>query len=443
LEDECLLVVKQSSRESKGPFNTQRRCKDGTVIDTEIFLCPFRVRDEFEGTLAIYRDVTQQRKLEEQLRQTQKLEAVGQLAAGVAHDFNNLLGVMLGYSELIRYGAEPQSRLFYYADQIRLACSRASSLTGQLLAFGRRQVLLPSVIDLGHFIQEMEKTASRLTREDIELVVDVEPESGKVLADPVQIEQVVLNLVTNACYAMPDGGRLSLHVSCAEVDEERASKHYSLRPIEYVKLTVSDTGVGMDESTVKRIFEPFFTTKPIGVGTGLGLASVHGIVEQSGGAILVSSKPGVGTTFEIYLPRVQRDSTNLSQTSETDSPGGSEAILVAEDDESVRTLVCEMLANLGYHVVPTASTSEALRIVRDPHERIDLLITDVIMPQMNGRELSELAWSSRPELRVLYVSGYGDDLVQRQGVPLHRGGFLAKPFSRTQLATAVRTLLDT
>ena len=443
LEDECLLVAKRLSHENKSPYNTQRRHKDGTILDTEIYLCPFRVRDEFVGTLAIYRDVTQQKKMEEQLWQAQKLEAIGQLAAGVAHDFNNLLAVMVGYSELIREDAEPQSRLFHYADQIRQACSRATSLTGQLLAFSRRQVLLPAVMDLRVFLDELKKTLRRLTREDIELEINVGQQSCQILADPVQIEQVVLNLATNACYAMPNGGRLSLDLSRVNVDEDYARSHSPLRPVEYVKLTVSDTGIGMDEATMKRMFEPFFTTKPVGEGTGLGLASAHGIVEQSGGTILVSSQPGVGTTFEIYLPRTQEELTSSSEPSASQSTGGSETILVAEDNEPLRTLLCEMLASFGYRVLPTASSSDALHIVQDTQQWIDLLITDVIMPQLNGRELSELAWSARPELRVLYVSGYGADLVQRQGVPLRRGGFIAKPFSRVQLATAVRTLLDT
>jgi nitrogen-specific signal transduction histidine kinase len=395
------------------------------------------------GTLAIYRDVTQQKRLEEQLWQAQKLEAIGQLAAGVAHDFNNLLAVMVGYSELICEDAEPQSRLFRNSDQIRKACSRAASLTGQLLAFSRRQILLPTVMDLRVFLVELEKTLRRITREDIELELNVGQQSCQILADPIQIEQVVLNLATNACYAMPNGGRLSLDLSRVNVDEDYARSHSLLRPIEYVKLTVSDTGIGMDEATMKRMFEPFFTTKPVGEGTGLGLASAHGIVEQSDGTILVSSQPGVGTSFEIYLPRTQAELTSSSELSASQSTGGSETILVAEDNESVRTLLCEMLASFGYRVLPTASSSDALHIVQDTQQWIDLLITDVIMPQMNGRELSELAWSARPDLRVLYVSGYGADLVQRQGVPLRRGGFIAKPFSRMQLATAVRTLLDT
>ena len=443
LEDECLLVAKRLFRENKSPYNTQRRHKDGTILDTEIYLCPLRVRDEFVGTLAIYRDVTQQKRLEEQLWQAQKLEAIGQLAAGVAHDFNNLLAVMVGYSELIREDAEPQSRLFRHADQIRQACSRATSLTGQLLAFSRRQILLPTVMDLRVFLMELEKTLRRLTREDVELEINVGQQSCQILADPVQIEQVVLNLATNACYAMPNGGSLSLDLSTVSVDEDYARNHSSLRPIDYVKLTVSDTGIGMDEATMKRMFEPFFTTKPIGEGTGLGLASAHGIVEQSGGTILVSSRLGEGTSFEIYLPRTQAELTSSSEPSESQSIGGSETILVAEDNESVRGLLCEMLTSLGYRVLPTASSGDALHMVQDTREWIDLLITDVIMPQMNGRELSELAWSVRPELRVLYVSGYDADLIQRQGVPLRRGGFIAKPFSRMQLATAVRTLLDT
>jgi PAS domain S-box-containing protein len=442
LEDECSLVAKRRSRENKSPYNTQRRRKDGTILDTEIYLCPLRVHDEFVGTLAIYRDITQQKRLEEQLWQAQKLEAIGQLAAGVAHDFNNLLAIMVGYSELIREGAEPQSPLFRQVDQICQACSRATSLTGRLLAFSRRQTLLPTLMDLRVFLEELEKTLRRITREDIELELNIGQQSCQILADPVQIEQVVLNLATNACYAMPNGGRLSLDLSTVNVDEDYARSHSPLRPVAYAKLTVSDTGIGMDEATMKRIFEPFFTTKPVGEGTGLGLSSAHGIVEQSGGMIFVSSQPGKGTSFEIYLPRTQAALASSSEPPESQTTGGSETILVVEDNESVRALLCEMLASLGYRVLPTASSSDALHTLQDTQEWIDLLITDVIMPQMNGRELSELAWSARPELRVLYVSGYDADLIQRQGVPLRRGGFLPKPFSRMQLAAAVRTLLD-
>jgi PAS domain S-box-containing protein len=304
VEDECSLALQQSSGGCKGPLLSQRRRKDGVVIDTEIFLCPFKVRDNHVGALAIYRDVTQQKKLEEDLRQAQKLEALGQFAAGVAHDFKNLLTIMVGYSELIRDGAEAQSKLFSYADQIHQACTRANSLTQQLLAFSRRQTLQTSVMDLRGFLDKMQSVLRRLMREDVELSMNLGEVSCPINADPVQIEQVLLNLTTNACHAMPHGGRLSLQLSSVTLNAEQARMHPSLRPIEYIKLTVADTGIGMDAATMKHIFEPFYTTKPAGEGTGLGLSSAHGIVEQSGGAILVSSQPGAGATFEIYLPRV-------------------------------------------------------------------------------------------------------------------------------------------
>ena len=442
IEDETSLLVKQLSGEAGGPYHTQRRRKDGTIINVELFLCPLRVRHEVTGLLAIYRDVTEQQKLEDQLRQAQKLEAVGQLAAGVAHDFNNLLGVMVGYSELIRSSVEPQSRLFQHADQIRQACSRATALTRQLLAFSRRQVLLPQVLDLGKILQDMTPILRRLTREDIELAVCANPPIGKILADPTQIEQVVLNLATNAADAMPKGGRLSLQLCNVEVDEAQARIRYPLRPMEYVKLTVSDTGVGMDKTTMEHIFEPFFTTKPKGTGTGLGLASVHGIVEQSGGVVLVSSEPGKGTSFDIYFPRIQDGAAAAAQPTAVQLRRGSETILLAEDEESLRTLVCEMLTDLGYKVLVVSSAVDALRMIQDAQERIDLLVTDVVMPKMNGRELSELAWCSRPEIRVLYISGYAADLIQNHGVPWRHVDFLAKPFTQQELATAVRQLLD-
>jgi PAS domain S-box-containing protein len=438
---EVSLLLEQLSGESGKPCHTRRRRQDGSIIDVELFLCPLRVHYEVTGLLAIYRDTTEQRKLEDQLRQSQKLEAIGQLAAGVAHDFNNLLGVMVGYSELIRSSVEPQSRLFQHADQIRQACSRANTLTRQLLAFSRRQVLLPQVIDLGALLQEMTAMVRRVTREDIELVVCAPP-AGKILADPAQIEQVVLNLATNAADAMPHGGRLSLHLSNLSLDETQARNRYPLRPMEYVHLTVSDTGTGMDKGTLEHIFEPFFTTKPKGTGTGLGLASVHGIVEQSGGAILASSEPGKGTTFDIYLPRVPDGSPVAAPPTEDPLSRGSETILVAEDEEVLRALVCEMLNGLGYSVLLANSSGDALRIIQDCQQRIDMLITDVIMPNMNGRELSELAWSSRPEMRVLYISGYAADLIQQQSGPMRYVDFLAKPFTHYELAAAVRKLLD-
>jgi PAS domain S-box-containing protein len=442
VDSETTLLLKQMSDGGVCPHHTKRRRKDGAIIDVEIFLASMRVREKATGLFAIYRDVTEQRKLEDQLRQAQKLEAIGQLAAGVAHDFNNLLGVMVGYSELIRATAEPHSRLFHHAEQIRQACSRASALTGQLLAFSRRQVLLPQVIHFGNFIKEMTAMLRRVTREDIELEVSVQQPVGLILADPVQIEQVVLNLVTNACDAMPKGGRLCLDVCDVDVDEAQARSLYPLRPNKYVKLAMTDTGVGMDEATLARIFEPFFTTKPQGVGTGLGLASVHGIVEQSGGAVLVSSQLGKGSCFELYFPRAHGTASSPSQPDEPSLTGGSETILVAEDEETLRSIVCEMLAGIGYRVLSADSAHDAARILQNTQEHVDLLITDVIMPKMSGRELSELAWSARPEMQVLFISGYEAGLIRNYAGPMRQANFLAKPFSYTQLAAAVRRILD-
>lgn len=419
-----------------------KRCrKDGEVLEVELFQAPLQVEGQQLGQLAIYRDVTQKRRMEEQLQQAQKLEAVGQLAAGVAHDFNNLLSVMVGYSEQISMGADPESKLFYQSDQIRKACFRAATLTRQLLAFSRRQVLLPQVMSLGTLLEELTKMLRRVTREDIELVVKVNHPTGRIVADPIQIEQVILNLVTNACDAMPNGGQLSIEVANSTVDASRAQAHPSLKPGEYVRLAVTDTGLGMDESTRARIFEPFFTTKPIGVGTGLGLASVHGIVEQSGGAILVSSEPGHGSCFEIFLPLVGASEAAVPEPGPEALPGGDETILVAEDDAAVRALTREMLAQLGYHVIAATSADEAARILQDKRQHIDLLITDAIMPKMSGRALAELAWAVRPDLCVLYVSGYQNELGANPADHMRRVDYLGKPFSQRQLGEAVHRLL--
>jgi PAS domain S-box-containing protein len=439
-DSELELLAQRMAGDRRDLQCSQRRRKDGALIEVEICLGPMMLNGRVSGLFAIYRDITEQRKLEEQLRQSQKLEAVGQLAAGVAHDFNNLLGIVVGYSELIRAAAEPQSRLQRQADQIRQACERASALTRQLLAFSRRQVLLPQVIELESFVEETLKMVRRLIREDIELAVHITKPVGQILADPAQFEQVVLNLVTNARDAMPHGGRLSLDLCNLDVHETEARRP-PLRPGEYVRLSVTDTGEGMDEATMARIFEPFFTTKPPGYGTGLGLASVHGIVEQSGGVILVSSQPGKGACFEVYFPRVNAAAVHESLP-ESAPPLGSETILVAEDEEALRELICEMLNGLGYRVLPAGSAGDAVRMVRDLQEHIDLLVTDLIMPSMSGRELSELAWSLRPHLRVLYVSGYDPNQIRTQPSRAHRTEFLAKPFSRERLAAVVRRLLD-
>jgi PAS domain S-box-containing protein len=443
-DSEAVPPSQHFSTGGDNPHIVKRCRKDGEVLDVELFQAPLQVQGKHIGQLAIYRDVTQKRRMEEQLRQAQKLEAVGQLAAGVAHDFNNLLSVMMGYSEQIAYGTDPQSKLFHQADQIRKACFRAATLTRQLLAFSRRQVLVPQIVSFETLLEEMTKMLRRVTREDIELAVTVNHPIGRVVADPVQIEQVILNLVTNACDAMPNGGRLSIEVSNTTVDQARAHAHPSLQPNEYVRLAVIDTGIGMDESTRAHIFEPFFTTKPVGSGTGLGLASVHGIVEQSGGAILVSSEPGRGSCFEIFLPVVHATESASPQPTPQSLAGGNETVLVVEDDETVRALTCEMLSGLGYRVLAAVSAEEAARILQDRQQHIDLLITDAIMPKMSGRALSELAWSVRPELHVLFVSGYQSELgVAKPADHTHRMEYLAKPFSQRQLGEALRRLLAT
>lgn len=439
-ESEVSLLSRRIKDDDLSPQLSQRRCKDGASIEVEICLAPMRLRNTVTGLLAIYRDVTHQRKLEYQLQQSQKLEAVGQLAAGVAHDFNNLLGIILGYSDLIREAAEP-GRSRHYADQIRQACSRASTLTRQLLAFSRKQVMLPQVIELEPFMEELQAMLRRVTREDIELSMSIRKPLGKIRIDPAHLEQVVINLVSNARDAMPHGGRVDIHISNEDVTQAR-ELHYSIPVGEWVKMSVSDTGIGMDETTLSHIFEPFFTTKPVGVGTGLGLASVHGIVEQNGGIILVSSEPGKGTRFDVYFPSLKNVQVPKTVDKGSREEKGSESILIVEDEETLRALISEMLEGLGYRVLTALSAEDAVRMFKNSHEKIDLLISDVIMPQMNGRELSETALSYRPEMCVLFVSGYQAGEMSNQLGTRHRTGFLAKPFTRQQLSLAVRSILD-
>lgn len=441
-DSEATLLMKQTAGEIVSPHNVKRRCKDGAVIDVEMFLGSMKIHDKTTSLIAIYRDVTEQRKLEEQLRQAQKLEVIGQFAAGMAHDLNNLLGVMVGYSELIHEGVEPQSLLSHHADQIRQACTRAAALTKQLLAFSRRQVLRPEVIDLGLYIEEMTLMLRRLVREDIDLTCTINPPVGHIRMDPVQIEQVVLNLISNASDAMPKGGRLRLELANVKTEAGREDAGNLPKAGDYVRLSVIDTGNGMDEGTLSRIFEPFFTTKPKEIGTGLGLASVHNIVKQNGGEIRVSSQPGKGSCFEVYFPRINEPTSLPSQPAKLSLCSGSETILVVEDEEALRLLITEMLSRIGYRVLPASSADDAARIIQNKQEPIDLLITDIVMPGMGGHELSELVWSCRPEMRVLYISGYAAEYPVDKESSRQQTYFLAKPFTQIQLGATIRRILD-
>jgi two-component system, cell cycle sensor histidine kinase and response regulator CckA len=396
---------------------------------------------EVRAALSVTRDVTHRRRLEEQLVQSQKLEAVGRLAGGIAHDFNNLLTGILGYSDLLRAGLAEDDPLRADADEVKKAAERAASLTRQLLAFSRRQVLQPRVTDLNRIVEEMDRMLRRLIGEDIELVTACAPDLGCVEADPGQIEQVIANLVVNARDAMPDGGRLVIETANGNVDVELAQTHPAeIAPGPHVVLSVTDTGVGMDAETQAHVFEPFFTTKEIGKGTGLGLATVYGIVKQSGASIWVYSEPGLGTSFRIYFPRVEEQAEvpmDLPVTGALEA--GTETVLVVEDEELVRKLIAEELSRRGYRVLTAPNGVDALTLARTHEGRIDLVVTDVIMPEMGGLELTQRLTALLPGIRVVYMSGYSERAVTDDVGPWP---LLQKPFSTGALAGKIREVLD-
>jgi len=388
-------------------------------------------------------DITERKALEMQLLQAQKMEAVGLLAGGVAHDFNNVLTAIGGYAELVREDLPGEDARRHDVEEILRATERAATLTRQLLAFSRRQVLAPRVLDLNGVVAGVDNMLRRLIGADVELRTALAPELGAVRADPGQLEQVIMNLVVNARDAMPRGGKLTLETANAELDESYALEHPAVVAGPYVMLAVSDSGVGMDAATQARVFEPFFTTKEKGKGTGLGLATVYGIVKQSGGNIWLYSEPGRGTTFKIYLPRVdQPPEQPAAAPAPRAAPRGSETVLLVEDDEAVRALARKMLAAHGYTVLAAASGAEALKLAADHTGPIHLLVTDVVLPGMSGRELATRFQSVRPGLKVLYTSGYTDDAVVHHGVLDPGIAFLQKPFTSGTLARKVRETLD-
>jgi signal transduction histidine kinase/ActR/RegA family two-component response regulator len=381
-------------------------------------------------------------KVEEQLRQAQKMEAVGRLAGGIAHDFNNLLSVIISYTTMLSADVEPGSAIAQDLLEIKKAGERAADLTRQLLAFSRRQVLAPAVVDLNEIIARMDKLLRRVIGEDIELCTIPGPSLSKTKADPGQIEQVIMNLVVNARDAMPQGGKLIIQTANVDLDASFARLNLGVTPGPHVMLSVSDTGIGIDEATRARIFEPFFTTKEMGKGTGLGLSTVFGIVKQSGGSITVESTPGEGTTFRIHFAGTSEPPTEVTPYTVASSFRGSETIMLVEDEDQVRALVQGILKRHGYRVIEARHPSEALLLSTQCEETIELLITDVVMPQMNGRKLADRLRSSRPEMEVLYVSGYTDNAIDPDGVLEPGIAFLQKPITPVALTRMVRQVLD-
>ncbi|MGZ4860332.1 MAG: PAS domain S-box protein [Candidatus Angelobacter sp.] len=428
-------------------LEAQRR--DGTLFPVEISLSPNRSHDA-ENVIAIVRDVSQRnhmeamlRRSQERLLQAEKLEALGRLAGGVAHEFNNLLSMILGYSELLLPSLEAETPKTY-VEKISIAAKRAASLTRQLLAFGRRQVLAPRLLDLNAVVAESCRISSRLLGEDIETVVLPALEPAWIKADPAQIDQIMANLASNAHAAMPDGGKMTVAVSMIEIDKTNASRYPNLAPGKYVLLAVSDTGTGMIPEVKARLFEPFFSTREFGQGTGLGLASMYGIVVQSGGSVSVHSNPGTGTTFQIFLPRVQPEEeaeAAVATTKDVESLRGTETILLVEDQGPLLDLSRNFLESLGYRVLTANLPQKAIQISSEFADKIHILLTDVLMPGMNGHELAHLLRSQRPEMKVLYVSGFADRVFENADAPDPAEAFMEKPYAFDELGRKLREML--
>ncbi len=418
--------------------------KDASAITVRLSGRVVNSPGENAGVLEIIaEDITERRVLENQFRQAQKMEAVGRLAGGVAHDFNNLLMVISGYTEVLLENTRKSNPLYPKIEAIHQATDRATTLTRQLLAFSRKQLLELKVVDLNIVVEDMERLLRPLIGETIELHTRLAPDLGRTRADAGQIEQVIMNLVVNSKDAMPNGGKITIQTANAKLGPEDVRREYSyIQPGLYVVLSVTDTGEGMDKETQLRIFEPFFTTKEKGKGTGLGLSTVYGIIKQSGGYVLVESEPRQGTTFRIYLPRVEDALEPAGPVGVSSShSGGSETVLLVEDEESVRQLVRETLESKGYKLLEADNGEAALQIVAGYSGKIDILITDVVMPGMGGRELSARLCASCPQTKVLYLSGYTEDAIVHEGVLDPDTAFLQKPFTLQMLTRKVREVL--
>jgi two-component system cell cycle sensor histidine kinase/response regulator CckA len=419
----------------------RHRMRNGRTIDIEAAIHDIQYGGK-PAQLAVLLDITGRRHLEDQLRQAQKMEAVGMLAGGVAHDFNNLLTIITGYSQLILNTLTPNDANRHSVEQIMKAGERAAALTKQLLAFSRRQVLQPKVLDLNKLVSSLAAMLQRLIGEDVDLRLVLPADLGRVSADPGQVEQVLMNLVVNARDAMPKGGVLTIETGNIQLDSNYAGRHVNVKPGPYILLAVSDNGAGMDEATQARLFEPFFTTKSSGKGTGLGLSTVFGIVKQSGGSVEVYTEQGRGTSVKVYLPRIDQPVSVDPESSRKKPKRGSETILLVEDDEMVRTLVRETLQREGYKILDAPGPLEARRIAEQFRPPIQLMITDVVMPKVSGRELAEQLSRKRPDMKVLYMSGYTDNAVLNSGILEKEVAFLQKPFTPGALTEKVREVLE-
>ncbi|MGA2198299.1 MAG: PAS domain S-box protein [Bryobacteraceae bacterium] len=417
------------------------RRKNGTEFPVEVSLS--YVEAEGGGyAIAFVSDISQRKHLEEQLLHAQKMEAVGRLAGGVAHDFNNMLTVISGYNRMILDELSALDPLRGYAEEVLKAADRAGALTNQLLAFSRRQIMRPRVVGVNAVLAQTEKMLRRLIGEDVELVMRLDPGAGNIKADPGHVEQAVVNLAINARDAMPLGGRLTIESENVTLDENYTRTHMGVKPGEFVLIAVSDTGHGMDAETRRRIFEPFFTTKEKGKGTGLGLATVYGMIKQTGGDIWVYSEPGRGTTFKLYFPRVAEPTSDSAEgDGDLAKRSGGETILVVEDETAVRELTVRILQQLGYVILTASSGAQALDIGHTHEGTIHLLLTDVVMPGMSGRHLADRLLERRPGTKVLFLSGYTENTVVHHGVLDAGVNFLPKPFSRETLAKKLREVL--
>jgi len=418
--------------------------KDGTPFWNNLSVSPIRgEKGQVTHHVGVMTDVTERRRLEEQYRHMQKLDNVGQLAGGVAHDFNNLLTVVTGYSEMLLHDMPEDDARRACIQEIHKAGERGTQLTKQLLTFSRKQPFSPRIVDLQVILRDMERLIRRLLREDIELATQLENCVQKVFVDPHQVEMAVMNLVVNARDAMPNGGKVTISLAEVNLDAAYARYHPGVQPGQYVMLSVADTGHGMDAATRQRVFEPFFTTKPKGVGTGLGLATVYGIVRQSNGHVSVYSELGMGAVFRIYFPcAAQPRAESVELPPSQVQFHGSETVLIVEDDDAVRSLAGSILRTHGYNVLDASDPAAALRVCDDYTGKIDLVLTDLVMPRMNGTEFAQRIRSLRPGVRVLFTSGYSKDAVHRSGAAVSEETFVQKPYSTDSLMRKVRAALD-